>query len=148
MEAVRVSDERCLKCGAKCCVGVPLHFDDPEAVEDFDHVQFLLLHEGVRVGIEAGDGEKSWFAEFPARCGRLTPDGRCADYANRPRVCRIYDPETCEASERVEPILYLETPDDLYEWMSANGFGVQLYWLHRKGAGAWSRTAGRGRRKK
>lgn len=71
----------CAACRGACCETFSLkvsefaHFDN-------DQLRWLSLHGAWRGG---------WF-EFERACTKLTPEGRCSIYEDRPLVCRLFAP--------------------------------------------------------
>ena len=105
----------CEECGGKCCkffgvpakwapdlngAGVPL--EEYKSDLEPNPRRYFELHERVRVGGDrfvVNPGVPT--TEFPSRrlgpyiivrtkCKNLTADGRCADYENRPDMCRNF----------------------------------------------------------
>ncbi len=102
-------NDQCLRCGAKCCKYLALPIDKPKSRKDFDDVRWYLLHEGVSIFVEDGD----WYIQLDNHCKALTPDGLCAVYDDRPRICRKYKDEDCEfAVPDGEHELLLQTPEE------------------------------------
>jgi Fe-S-cluster containining protein len=59
------------------------------------------MHEQIVVGI---DHEGGWMIEAPTACRHLLPDNRCAEYENRPNVCKTFPAsEPCEHEDDVSP---------------------------------------------
>ncbi len=85
----------CVKCGAKCCRYFCLEIDSPDSFEEFEHIRWYLMHEGVTVHIDGGD----WFLGIDNRCKMLDKDNRCTDYDNRPSICREYPDDDCDHSD-------------------------------------------------
>lgn len=83
----------CKECGAKCCQYFCFEIDEPDDCEEFEDVRWYLAHENVSVHIDE-DGD--WYISLANRCRYLGPDGRCADYDNRPLICRTYDMDGCD----------------------------------------------------
>ena len=85
----------CHLCTASCCRYFALEIDEPVDEEDYDHIRWYLMHEGVIVWVQDGD----WYLEIRTQCRHLRPDNMCGIYETRPQICRDYGlPETdpCE----------------------------------------------------
>jgi uncharacterized protein len=96
----------CDGCGGQCCRYVALEWDKPAGKRAYDHIRWFLLHENVAVFI---DTDRKWFVEFQTPCSALAADGRCADYAARPLICRQHGEgsETqCEIRGEGSPYLF------------------------------------------
>ena len=85
----------CHLCNASCCRYFALEIDEPVDEEDFDHVRWYLMHEGVVVWVQDGD----WYLEIRTQCRHLLPNNTCNIYEERPQICREYGlpgTEPCE----------------------------------------------------
>jgi len=87
-------DERCKRCGAKCCTYFCFQIDEPDDFNEFDDLRWYLCHEGVSIHIEDGD----WYISIANRCKMLTEDNLCRIYEERPIICRTYSPDNCDAT--------------------------------------------------
>lgn len=67
-------------------------------MQDFDHLLWQIAHHAVCVYQDA-DG---WYLLINMPCRHLLPQGGCAIYVERPRVCRTYSNEFCEYDARAE----------------------------------------------
>jgi len=85
----------CKKCNAYCCRHVAIVVDTPKFLDDYDNIRWYLLHKNVWVSIGHDD---SWTVEFRTPCRKIAPDYKCADYKNRPEICKNYPAknEFCE----------------------------------------------------
>ena len=93
----------CGDCGALCCRYVATQIDDPTCKTDYDNIRWYLLHDNVYV-FKDHDGD--WYLEFETPCAQLDADGRCTNYANRPRICRRHGEEdhiACEFHSDEDP---------------------------------------------
>lgn len=81
----------CDACAA-CCQYVNEFIRAPKEVSALDEIIWYLLH-GVRILVDQ-DGD--WSAEVPRPCLKLTPEGWCGIYDERPLMCRNYSPNECE----------------------------------------------------
>lgn len=85
----------CHLCNAACCRYFALEIDEPVDEEDFDHIRWYLMHEGIVVWVQDGD----WYLEVRTQCRHLQPNNTCGIYEDRPQICREYglpDAEPCE----------------------------------------------------
>lgn len=84
--------ELCDGC-SDCCNYIAVQIDKPTAKKDFDNIIWFLLHKNVYVYI---DFENDWYLEFITPCEALDDKTKlCADYENRPQVCRNYSQKDC-----------------------------------------------------
>ena len=85
----------CIACKAQCCRYIAVGIDKPTCKQDYDNIRWYLLHEDVQVFV---DHQNTWNIAFAAVCENLANNNTCADYANRPRICRNYPGENtyCE----------------------------------------------------
>jgi len=119
-------DPPCHECDARCCRYVATEIDRPSCKRDYDNIRWYLKHEGVYV-FKGHDG--AWYMEFKAACAELGKDGRCRDYANRPRMCREHGEGNieCEFVASGEPhVLCFATPGEFEEYL--DGKGVDWRW--------------------
>ena len=84
----------CVKCGGQCCRYFGLPMETPETPGDFDDVRWYLLHKGTEVYVDKGD----WYLNVKNTCKHLRPDSSCGIYDTRPRICRQYSMDDCEAA--------------------------------------------------
>jgi Fe-S-cluster containining protein len=107
----------CHVCTARCCKYFALSIDKPRSKEDFDHIRWYLMHEGIAVWVEDGD----WYLEVRTVCRHLQPDNSCGIYETRPQVCRDYgSPEhgVCEYfTDDLSYDLYFESDTQLEVWL-------------------------------
>lgn len=88
--------EKCADCDAYCCRHVALTIDKPTSKKDYDQIRWYLLHENVWVSI---DLDNDWVLEFRTPCRKIAADYKCADYENRPKICKDY-PSSDQLCER------------------------------------------------
>ncbi|MBI5725908.1 MAG: YkgJ family cysteine cluster protein [Planctomycetes bacterium] len=86
---------RCEKCGSRCCRYFCFQIDAPDDYEEFEKIRWYLCHAGAAVHV---DNEGDWYIELENACNWLGEDGLCRDYNNRPLVCSMHSPESCEMS--------------------------------------------------
>lgn len=81
----------CLACGGACCetMVIPLSAIRPPSA---DAARWLQLH-----GVMSGRT-----IEFECRCTKLTPEGRCGIYADRPQGCADFKPGSGECLRTVK----------------------------------------------
>ncbi|MDR0330720.1 MAG: YkgJ family cysteine cluster protein [Chitinispirillales bacterium] len=91
---------RCKKCDAYCCRHVAIGIDTPSCEEDFDHIRWYLRHKNIWVSI---DFDGNWIVEFKTPCRSIAADYKCADYKNRPQICKDYPGEDMCEGETDEP---------------------------------------------
>jgi Fe-S-cluster containining protein len=59
------------------------------------------MHNQIVVGI---DHENDWMIEVPTSCRHLKMDNRCAEYRNRPKICKTFPAnEPCEHEDDNSP---------------------------------------------
>ena len=76
----------CQKCDGSCCRYFALQLDTPETPEDFDHLRWYMAHQQVAIFIEKND----WYLQVNNVCRFLLPNQSCANYEQRPQICREY----------------------------------------------------------
>ena len=110
----------CHLCTARCCKYFALPIDTPTGHEDYEHIRWYLMHEGVAVWMDDGD----WYIEIRTVCKHLQPDNSCGIYETRPQVCREYgsedEEEPCEFfTDDLKYDLYFESDEDFAVWVAA-----------------------------
>jgi uncharacterized protein len=105
----------CEYCTAKCCRYFALPMETPESFEDFEYIRWFLLHDRAAVFKEDDD----WYLLVFTECRHLQADNRCGIYDTRPKVCRDYSTKDCEYEDDWTYDFYLETPDQVAEYMEA-----------------------------
>ena len=58
-----------------------------------DNVEWLRLHGIDLVDVTLASGEMTPMGRIPQRCSKLTDDGRCGIWEDRPAVCRKFPEE-------------------------------------------------------
>lgn len=106
--------DECRNCDAYCCKHVAVYIDKPQNYRDYDHIRWYLLHENVWISI---DFQGEWMLEFRTPCKRITKDFKCADYDNRPLICKNYPQknELCEKQSTELSYAYLFTNLEEFE---------------------------------
>ena len=105
----------CDHCIAKCCRYFALPIETPTTFNDWEFVRWYLLHDAATVFKEDGD----WYLLVHTTCKHLQPDNRCGIYATRPTICREYSTENCEYDDTWVYEQYLETSEQVWEYMEA-----------------------------
>ena len=103
----------CSYCTAKCCRYFALGLDKPEDHGDWEFIRWFLLHDAASVFMEDG----TWYLLVQTRCQHLLADNRCGIYETRPTICREYSTENCEYEDEYLYERYLETGDQVAEYM-------------------------------
>jgi len=75
-----------------CCRDVTVEIDEPETLEDWDEIRWMVGHQNVAV---YKDGDDDWVVEFKTPCSKLGPNGKCTIYKTRPKKCIDHPVETC-----------------------------------------------------
>jgi len=98
-----------------CCRYTAVEIDRPTSKRDYSDLFWHLMHEGVSVYI---GHDRSWNLEFRSRCTRLTEDGRCGDYENRPEICRDYELDSCTRHSAGDYFIeHFDTPEALKAYL-------------------------------
>ena len=105
----------CEYCTAKCCHYFALPIDTPETFQEFEYIRWYLLHDRAAVFKEDDD----WYLLVYTVCQHLQPDNRCGIYETRPQICRDYSLKNCEYEDDWTYDFYLETPEQVEEYMEA-----------------------------
>lgn len=105
----------CHLCTARCCKYFALQIDKPTTREEYDHIRWYLMHEGIAVWKDDGD----WYLEIRTVCKHLQPDNSCGIYETRPQICREYGSaeEPCEYfTDHLKYDLYFDSDEKFAEW--------------------------------
>jgi Fe-S-cluster containining protein len=105
----------CEYCTAKCCRYFAVTIETPEDHTDFEYIRWFLLHDRAAVFKEDDD----WYLLVHTECRHLQSDNRCGIYDTRPQVCRGYSTMDCEFEDDWTYDFYLETPEQVAEYMEA-----------------------------
>jgi Fe-S-cluster containining protein len=85
---------RCEKCRGLCCRYFALPIETPTTRDDYDDIRWYLCHEDISIFVEKGD----WYLSVNNKCRHLSEKGfRCGIYDRRPKICRKYRHESCDA---------------------------------------------------
>ncbi len=82
----------CAGC-AKCCTYITIEIDAPRAAWEYDQWIWALHHRGIELYVEKPE---RWFIHVETVCEQLDTHGRCSIYGRHPKLCRDYDPRSCE----------------------------------------------------
>jgi len=82
----------CEECNGECCRDVTVELDEPEDMEDWEDIRWMVAHKNVSVYL---DNEGDWVIEFRTPCMQLNDDNSCKIYDKRPHMCRQHTEETC-----------------------------------------------------
>ncbi len=111
-EEKMTESEICCKCTG-CCRYVTVGIDKPRKKETIDHYVWYLLHKNVQIYI---DNDGDWNLLFITPCTKLLPNGKCAIYASRPKICKDYSPKSCSRTGKDHTHLFM-TPEALLEYL-------------------------------
>ena len=121
MTAKQARKSLCQQCGARCCRYVATQVDTPTCKRDYDHIRWYLAHRNVGVFI---DHEHDWYIEFETPCDALQDDKLCANYSDRPLICRDHGDggEGCEFTDETPPYhRRFDTPSEFEEYLASRG---------------------------
>jgi Fe-S-cluster containining protein len=103
-------NSQCEACQAKCCRYFCFQIDTPDSFEQYEHIRWFVLHEGVTVHVDKGD----WYISIARPCREVSPEGRCQVYDQRPLICRKYSTGNCDyTSGDYEYEATFERPEDV-----------------------------------
>lgn len=105
----------CEYCTAKCCRYFAVTIETPEDRTDFEYIRWFLLHDRAAVFKENDD----WYLLVHTQCKHLQDDHRCGIYETRPPICREYSTKDCEFDDDWTYDFYLETSEQVAEYMEA-----------------------------
>jgi len=105
----------CEYCTAKCCRYFALPIESPTTFEDWEFVRWYVLHQRASVFLE----DDSWYLLVHTECKHLQADNRCGIYETRPQICRDYTTDKCEYEDDWTYEKYLETPEQVWEYLEA-----------------------------
>ena len=114
----------CDECNAKCCRYVAVEMDEPDCLDDWDQIKWMLMHENIRVYL---DNEGDWVAEFITKCKNLDKNNKCKIYDSRPDLCKEHEMESCvmNGEGKVEVLLF-ESPEDVDNYLKKKGLDKSL----------------------
>jgi len=102
----------CDECGGKCCTYFAWEIDAPRKAADWDHLRWLVSHRNTSVYLE----DDVWYMFVQEPCEHLDANGRCRVYNRRPKTCRDYSVDECEANRPWKPALHFETSEEIEEY--------------------------------
>lgn len=105
----------CDYCTAKCCRYFALPIDTPTEERDWQFVRWFLMHDAAAVFKE----DDHWYLLIHTACKHLQSDNRCGIYHDRPEICREYSTDNCEYEDDWLYEQYLETSEQVSEYMEA-----------------------------
>ncbi len=105
------SHESCDGCGARCCRHLVMTIGRPESKKDLESLKWQLHFDTVRIFIQ----DKQWHLMVEGRCRYLGHDERCTQYADRPKICRRYNPPNCEFFGSIYDAIF-KTPEELEKY--------------------------------
>ncbi len=120
----------CTGC-TRCCETVSIEIDAPRAPWEYDQWIWVLHHRNLELYVEKPE---RWYLHIEARCEQLDGQGRCKVYADRPVLCREYDPRSCERRAPLSDVAaWFKTAADLEAWLQAKRPGHwQRLLAHRR----------------
>ena len=75
-----------------CCRDVTVEIEEPETLEDWDEIRWMVAHKNVAVYV---DNDDDWVVEFKTPCKKLDDKGKCTIYHERPQMCKEHELESC-----------------------------------------------------
>lgn len=114
-EDLKSDEVLCDYCTAKCCQYFALPIDTPEDEADYQYLRWYLLHQHATVFSE----DETWYLLVHTPCKHLLEDNRCGIYETRPQICRDYTTDQCEYDDTWVYERYLETAEQVEEFMDA-----------------------------
>ncbi len=105
----------CSYCTARCCRYFALPLELPESLTDWEYVRWYVLHASTSLFKE----DETWYLLVHTTCQHLQDDNRCGIYETRPPICREYTTDECEYDDGSTYEQYLETPDQVAEYIEA-----------------------------
>ena len=110
-----IAKGRCRKCEGLCCRYFALPIETPQTRQDYDDIRWYLCHKDISVFIEDGD----WYLSVSSRCRHLSPESyQCRIYDRRPKICRKYKHENCDAVQgRYDYALHFTRDREIDEYM-------------------------------
>jgi uncharacterized protein len=94
-----ITCEQCMP-DSTCCRDVTVEIDEPEDMEDWDEIRWMVSHENVSV---YKDHEDDWLIEFKTPCSNLDKAGKCKIYDKRMKTCREHSVDSCVKNGEGEP---------------------------------------------
>jgi Fe-S-cluster containining protein len=83
----------CDKCpDSACCRDVTVEIDEPETLEEWDEIRWMVAHKNVAVYVDEDD---DWVVVFKTDCNKLDEKGKCTTYNTRPQKCKDHPMDSC-----------------------------------------------------
>ena len=85
----------------------------------WSEMRWMVAHNRVSIGRSSSTGD--WSVVFTTECSKLTKEGRCSIYQQRPLICKEYSAETC--SKNGEGAIYdleFDNLEDFDKWLSTD----------------------------
>ena len=103
---------------SSCCKDVTVEIDEPDTVEDWDEIRWMVSHKNVAV---YKDNDEDWVVEFKTPCEKLGEDGKCTVYHKRPGICQTHALDNCVYNgEGDVHILRFDTVEQVEEYIKKN----------------------------
>ena len=112
---LKPGESLCDHCTAKCCRYFAVEIEAPSERRDMDFIRWYVLHDAATVFSE----DETWYLLVYTTCKHLQDDYRCGIYHERPEICREYSTDNCEYDDRYVYDRYLETSEQVQEYMDA-----------------------------
>ena len=104
---------------AECCQEITISFDTDGDLMWWSELRWMVAHDSVNL-VRAKDSG-IWSVVFVTPCSKLTEDGRCSIYKQRPLICKEYSNKTCTKNGIGEIYdLEFDNLDDFDSWFSKN----------------------------
>ncbi len=85
---------QCDKCTGLCCRYFALPIETPKTRDDYDDIRWYLAHEDISIFVE----DREWYLSVNRKCRHLSEKNhKCLIYDRRPRICRKYRHDNCDA---------------------------------------------------
>ena len=104
----------CVACGAKCCSYFALEIDLPDCPKEYEKIRWYLAHK--KTWVFTDDGK--WYLMVLNECEYLGDNMLCADYKNRPAICREHTQENCECDTDVFYDDLFKTTREFENWLN------------------------------
>jgi uncharacterized protein len=99
-----------------CCRHVAVEIDAPETDKELDQIRWFLLHKDVWIFV---DNDDSWNMQVNNACEKLTNEGMCGYYEERPAICREYSASSCEKNGDGDSFKVIwKSVDEFEKWVS------------------------------
>ena len=103
---------------AKCCMYFSVEIDEPEDMNDYDDMLWILAHKDVEIYMDDG----RWYVMVQTPCRFYTPDRGCLIYPKRPRICRGHTFETCEFEDDYDFEMHFHDYEELERYVKTLEF--------------------------